>query len=121
MVVSATNLIQIGTTGELRSGEMKEVSTGGHEYLFARVGEAYYVTAGRCPHLGGHLAKGRLMGAIVTCPLHHSQFNLIDGHVDRWTDWPAAVLGVAKLFRPPTPLRTYKVRTEGDKVMIESR
>ncbi len=119
MNTSPANQVQVGTVNELKSGQMKEVRAQGRELLFARVGDRYYVTEGRCPHMRGHLARGRLDGSVITCPVHGSQFNITDGHVDRWTNWPAPVLAVAKLFRPPRPLKTYRVKIDGDRVMAE--
>lgn len=97
---------------DVPDGQMQAFSIQGHDILVAHVGDAYLVTDERCPHLGGHLAKGQLEGAIVTCHLHHSQFDLSNGKVVRWTDFTGAVLTVAELARHPRPLRTYDVRVE---------
>lgn len=86
--------------------------------LVARVEDEYFVTDARCPHLGGHLDEGTLEGSIVTCPRHHSRFDLRDGRVVRWTDWEGAVLSVGKLLRHPRPLRTYAVRVEDGSIMV---
>ena len=59
------------------------------------------------------LSKGR-----HHCHLHHSQFDLADGHVVRWTDWSGAVLTIAEPARHPRPLRTYEVKIEDGKVFV---
>jgi nitrite reductase/ring-hydroxylating ferredoxin subunit len=46
--------------------------------LFNVDGELFALD-GVCPHQGGPLAKGRLCGAIVTCPWHGWQFDVRDG------------------------------------------
>ncbi len=69
------------TTTDMSPGSMKLVSLGGQDYLVARVADEYFVTDSRCPHLGGHLDKGTLQGAVITCPRHGSQFDLRDGRV----------------------------------------
>lgn len=104
--------IRLTEIGDLESGAMLEVELDGHPLLVARVGDAYYVTDARCPHLGGHLAKGALEGSVVTCPRHHSQFDLKDGSCLRWTDWKGTVLSIAELAKHPRPLRAYDCRTE---------
>ena len=71
-----SDFIEVGSVVEFDDGEMREVAVDGHELLVARVGEAFYVSDARCPHLHGHLTKGKLEGTVVTCPLHHSQFDL---------------------------------------------
>jgi 3-phenylpropionate/trans-cinnamate dioxygenase ferredoxin component len=112
------DLINLTTTAGIETGGMKVASLDGHEMLVAHVGEEYFVADARCPHMGGHLVDGVLEGTIVTCPRHHSQFDLKDGRVIRWTDWQGATLGMAKLLRHPRPLRTYVVKVEGDVVMV---
>lgn len=32
-----------------------------------------------CPHAGGNLAAGEVVGGVVTCPWHHWRFNLDSG------------------------------------------
>ena len=58
---------------------MRASDVEGHEFLVARVGDRYFVTDNHCPHLGGRLSKGNLEGTVITCHLHHSQFDLTDG------------------------------------------
>ena len=105
-------------SADLASGQMRKVEIEGHEFLVAKVGEEYFASDDRCPHLHGDLSKGTLEGAIVTCPRHGSQFDLTDGSVVRWTDFSDAVRSVASLMRHPRPLRTYEVRVADGRVMI---
>jgi 3-phenylpropionate/trans-cinnamate dioxygenase ferredoxin subunit len=110
--------IEATSTDGLEPGMMREVEVDGHRLLVARVGDAYHVTDARCPHLGGHLADGVLVGTVVTCPRHHSQFDLTDGSCLRWTDWTGAVLSVAELAKHPRPLRAYDSKVEDGKVFV---
>ena len=112
-------VIEVARAGDLRNGEMKSVSIGGRDFLVARAGDKFYAANNRCPHMGGNLSHGKLEGTIVTCPNHHSQFDLTDGHVVRWTDFKGIVLAASKLIRSPRPLVVYKVTIEGDKVLAE--
>ena len=100
------------------SGTMRRVEVEDHEFLVAKVGDTFYVADDRCPHLHGDLSRGTLEGTIVTCPRHHSQFDLVDGSVVRWTDFEGAVKSVATLVRHPRTLRTYAVRIDGDMLSI---
>lgn len=104
---------------QLADGQMKMVTAGGKEILLARAGNNIYATQNRCPHMGGNLAHGVLKGTTVTCPRHHSQFDLRDGRVLRWTNWPGAVLFFAKIVRPPHPLKTYSVTLEAGNIYVE--
>ena len=110
--------IEITRTAGLRPGTMREVEVDGHKLLIARVDDAYHVTDARCPHLGGHLAEGVLTGTVVTCPRHHSQFDLADGSCVRWTDWKGAALTIAELAKHPRPLRAYDSKVEDGKVFV---
>ena len=92
---------------------------GKREILMARVGDTFYAADNRCPHMGGSLSEGKLEKTVVTCPRHHSQFDLGDGHVVRWTDWSGIKLSLAKMVKSPRPVKTYKVKAEGGKVMVE--
>ncbi len=103
---------------QLKSGEMKSVIANGLGIVVARVGDQYYAAANACPHMGGILSRGQLEGTIVTCPRHHSQFDLRDGRNLRWTDWEGPMLTVGKLLRHPRPLRTYAVKVEGTEIFV---
>ena len=113
------NSSEIASVNELKDGTMKMVKIDDHEYLLAKVGDNYYCTDNQCPHMGGNLSAGKLEGTIVTCPQHHSQFDLNDGHNIRWTDWTGIKLAIGKALRSPRPLNTYEVKIEGDKIMAD--
>jgi 3-phenylpropionate/trans-cinnamate dioxygenase ferredoxin component len=106
-------------TDALKSGEMKAFNVGGKEILVAKVGEKFFAVGNRCPHLKAKLDKGTLAGTILTCPEHGSQFDLTDGHVIRWTNFPGIVSSVAKFVKPPKGLTTYTVKIDATKVMVE--
>ena len=48
----------------------------------ARTGEVYAV-AGACPHKGGPLADGMLIGSQVVCPLHAYRYHVESGECDQ--------------------------------------
>lgn len=110
--------IQVAVTDELADGQMKRVTLDGTSILVARVGERYYATGATCPHMGGDLSRGMLQGPILTCPRHHSQFDVRDGHVVRWTDWSGAKLALGKAFRSPRPLTSYAVRVDDGAIQV---
>jgi 3-phenylpropionate/trans-cinnamate dioxygenase ferredoxin component len=114
-----SDFVEVATVDELEDGKMKMATIEGHEIMLARMGDEYYASDNRCPHMGGNLSQGKLEGTVVTCPRHHSQFDLTDGHVIRWTDWSGIKLSVGKLLRSPRPLKTYKVKIEEDMIMVQ--
>jgi nitrite reductase/ring-hydroxylating ferredoxin subunit len=86
-------------------GHALRVMAGGTPVAIFRVGEHLYGLDARCTHVGGPLDQGSLHGTEVTCPLHHSVFDVRDGRV---LHGPAV--------RPATP---YRVRLEGHALVIE--
>ncbi|MFC2050078.1 Rieske (2Fe-2S) protein [Chloroflexota bacterium] len=111
--------VEAGRTGEFEDGMTKEVMVQDQEILLARVENKYYAVSNRCPHFGGNLSRGRLEGTVVTCPLHGSQFDLIDGHVVRWLRGSGILSTVGKALKGPKPLDTYKVKVEGNRILVE--
>jgi NAD(P)H-dependent nitrite reductase small subunit len=70
--------------------------------LFSVEGEVLAVD-NRCPHKGGSLSEGVVLGGVVTCPLHHWRFDLRSGGCPD---------------RPRVVVRTYPVRVEGDRIFV---
>ncbi len=103
---------------EIADGEMKQVEVDGHKMLIANVDGAFYASDAYCPHLHANLTKGTLEDTVVVCPLHHSRFDLRDGHVLEWTNWKGTAKSMAEFVRHPRPLRVYETRVEGDMVHV---
>ncbi len=114
-------LIEVAKANELKDGSMKKAKIQGQEILLAKVGGKYYAVDNKCPHFGGDLSEGKLEGTAIICPRHRSKFDLRDGHVIQWTYWSGIKLNLAKIFRPPRPLKTYSVKEEGDKILVDIR
>ena len=112
------DFVEIANVGELDDGTMMRLTIKENEILVARVGDKYFCADNRCPHMGGNLSQGKLDGTIITCPRHHSQFDLTDGHVIRWTEWTGLKLTAAKIFKSPSPLKTYKIKVEDEKIWV---
>ena len=111
--------VPVAKTGELGEGTMKEVEAQGHDLLLAMVGGKYYAANAKCTHIGGRLAKGKLEGTVVTCPLHGSQFDLSNGQVVRWLKGSGIISSLGKKLKGPKPIATHRVKVEGDSILIE--
>jgi 3-phenylpropionate/trans-cinnamate dioxygenase ferredoxin subunit len=114
-----SSYLEAGKTGEFGDGIKKKVTVGGQEVLLARVGESYYAVGNRCPHLGGDLSAGKLEGTIVTCPRHGSQFDISDGRNLRWMKGSGLIAALGKVVKSPRPLPVYRVKIDGDKILVE--
>ena len=111
--------VEAAKKDELAEGAMKEVFVEGRKVLLAKAGGKYYAADNICPHMGGKLSEGKLAVTVVTCPRHGSQFDLSDGHVVRWTNFPGPISSVAKIFKKPRALKTYAVKLEKNSILIE--
>ncbi|MBM4446046.1 MAG: Rieske 2Fe-2S domain-containing protein [Chloroflexi bacterium] len=111
--------VEVVKKHDLTNGTMKEVKIEGHDILLAKVADKYYAIDNRCPHFGGNLSRGRLEGTVVTCPLHGSQFDLSDGHVVRWLKGSGVFSAIGKTLKSPRSTIAYKIKVEGDKVLVE--
>ena len=67
--------------------------------------DEFFATDGFCTHEQAHLADGLVMDEIIECPKHNGRFNY--------------KTGAAKGAPVCVNLRTYPVRVEDGKVMIE--
>lgn len=112
------NFVEVANVGELDDGTMMRLTINENEILVARIGDKYYSADNRCPHLGGNLSQGELNGTIITCPRHHSQFDLTDGHVILWTNWTGLKLIGTKIIKSPHPLKTHEVKVEEEKIWV---
>jgi nitrite reductase/ring-hydroxylating ferredoxin subunit len=65
--------------GELTDGQMRCVEADGTAVMVVRSGGALYALSDHCSHRGGPLHEGTLDDSTVTCPWHHSVFDLRDG------------------------------------------
>ena len=112
------DFVEVANVGELDDGTMMRLTINENEILVARIGDKYYCADNRCPHLGGNLSQGKLDGTVITCPRHHSQFDLTDGHVIRWTDWTGLKLIGTKILKSPRPLKTHEVKVDNEKIWV---
>ncbi|MBM3357972.1 MAG: non-heme iron oxygenase ferredoxin subunit [Betaproteobacteria bacterium] len=100
----AEGYIEAGTVAELQPGTMKRIDIGGRRILLANVAGRFHAADDTCTHEEASLSAGVLKGALVTCPLHGSRFNVCTGEA---LEEPAE-----------ENLRTYPVRLEGERILI---
>jgi 3-phenylpropionate/trans-cinnamate dioxygenase ferredoxin subunit len=98
--------VKVGSRTEFEDLEGgKLVEAGGHRIAVFNVGGRYYAIENTCPHRGGPLAEGMVVGEEVICPWHGSRFNVKTGLVLT----PPARQGV----------ESFPVRVTGDDVEVE--
>ena len=74
--MTATRTLRIGTRAEI------DVDGTRIPLVLLKTGRTIMAIGGVCTHWGGLLAEGKLIdGDCVECPLHGSQFSMVDGSV----------------------------------------
>jgi 3-phenylpropionate/trans-cinnamate dioxygenase ferredoxin subunit len=115
---SMSKFTEVAKIEELKSGTMKMVMAEGREILLARVGDRYYATDDRCPHMKGDLSQGKLEGTVITCPRHGSQFDIANGQAVRWLKGGlmSKIGGALKMSKA---LTVYNVKAENGRILVE--
>ena len=97
--------IEAAQAGELAPGTMKRVDLGSRRILLVNVAGRICAVDDTCTHEDASLSTGVLRGELVKCPLHGSRFNVRTGEA---LEEPAEAA-----------LRTYPLRLEGERILIE--
>ncbi len=77
--------------------------------LVRPMNDQVYAASGRCTHKGGILAEGKLAGSQVTCPRHHSVFDVKTG---------TALKGPYGLMRTGN-LSALKIKVEDGEIWVD--
>ncbi|PHP85047.1 pyridine nucleotide-disulfide oxidoreductase [Burkholderia sp. AU18528] len=80
---SSPDLTQGIALDDLADGAMIEGHVGDAAVLLVRRGDELFAVGAQCPHYGGPLAKGLLVGDTIRCPRHHAAFCLRTGEMER--------------------------------------
>ncbi len=100
-----TTFITVATLSELGPGMTKRVTVSGHPILLANVDGQVYACDDTCTHEDSSLYLGCLKGALISCTLHGSRFDVRSGLPQE---------------EPATEsLKTYEIQIEGDEIRID--
>ena len=102
--------VSIGKQPDFPPGELSGVDVKGKMVLVVNLEGKLYAIDGICTHAGGHLWEGKLLGNVVKCPRHGSEYDLRNGKVMKGPWVP---------FGKAHDLGSYPVSVEGDSVMID--
>ena len=97
--------IKVARASDLAPGSGTTVDTEGLRLALSNVHGTFYAIADTCPHRGGPLGDGELHGPTVSCPWHGATFDVPAGAV---TGPPARA-----------PVRSFRVRVDGNAVLVE--
>jgi nitrite reductase (NADH) small subunit len=95
---------KVATVEEVAAGTARELTAGGRVVALFNVEGDFYALDGICPHAGGPLGEGSLLGCVVTCPWHGWQFDIRTGQ---------------HALNPRIEQTRFPVRIEGNDVLVE--
>jgi nitrite reductase/ring-hydroxylating ferredoxin subunit len=94
----------VARADELQVDQMKLLRLNGRRIVLARTESGYVAFDDSCTHRGGSLAGGVMIGGVVQCPWHGSQFDCRSGAV--------------KAGPADTPIGAYRVTEEQGEVRL---
>ena len=65
----------------LKDNKPVRVEADGVPIVLVKRDDRIFALSETCPHLGGPLSEGKIVGEAIQCPWHRSEFSLQDGHV----------------------------------------
>ena len=95
---------EVTQEGQIPAGTMKGFSVKGKDILIANVEGKYYAIGSKCTHMRGDLSKSTLVGKVVTCPRHGTQFDVTNAN---------RLSGPARSNEP-----AYEVKVEGKSIKV---
>jgi 3-phenylpropionate/trans-cinnamate dioxygenase ferredoxin subunit len=96
----------VGGADALSETTLLSVAVEGVQLVIVRCGDALYAVEDRCTHDGESLEEAQVEDCQIICPRHGSHFCLRTGEA----------------LTPPAyePLRTYRVREQNGRILIEN-
>lgn len=64
---------------DVAAGRFRRVEIDGHAIVVYHLEDGWYATDNACPHRGGPLAEGDLIGSEIVCPWHLWSFDVRTG------------------------------------------
>jgi len=125
-------LVEVAKAGEIAPGGLKFVRVGEREIVVCNCDGRYYAVDRRCGHMNGPLEMGALDGTILTCPMHHVQFDVTTGQAlnypipeyieeplpSRWTQY---LSHFGRLMQQVSVcnIKTFPLRIEKESIQVE--
>lgn len=97
---------KVADVSELPAGSCRAYLVGGRKIAVYHTGRGFFATDEACPHRGGPLSEGDILGDEIVCPWHLWSFRLDTG------------LNPASPPGGEVRVRTHEVRVDGDAVMV---
>lgn len=97
------DFVEVATVNDLPPGRAKTVVVDGRSVALYHTASGFFASDNACPHRGGPLGEGDVLGDEIVCPWHFWTFDIRSGHC---------------LAQPSISITTHEVKLEGDRVLI---
>jgi len=97
--------LPLATRSQIPPGTTHRVEFAGEGVLLCNVAGTFYAIEDLCSHDGGELDQAELEDCRIMCPRHGAYFDV--------------TTGAALTFPAVIPIRTFRVRVEGDDLYVE--
>ncbi|HWW60802.1 MAG TPA: Rieske 2Fe-2S domain-containing protein [Thermoanaerobaculia bacterium] len=95
--------VEIAKIADVPVGRAKAITLDGRTIALYHTTDGFFATDNTCPHRGGPLAEGDLMGNEIVCPWHLWGFDVASG---------------ACVGNPEIAIATHEVRVDEDRVLV---
>ena len=95
--------VEVAKITDVPLGRVMAVDAGGRKVALYHTAGGFFATDNTCPHRGGPLAEGDLIGNEITCPWHLWSFDVASGVCPG---------------NPEVAVATHEVRIDGDSVLV---
>ncbi|MDQ6669745.1 MAG: Rieske (2Fe-2S) protein [Chloroflexota bacterium] len=82
--VRRVGYVTVARLDDVPPGTVRQVRAGDHWYALANVDGVLHAVDNNCPHSGGPLARGKLIGRELECPWHGWRWDVTSGR----NSWP---------------------------------
>lgn len=94
---------KVARVSDVPPGTGRPVDVNGRRVALFNVEGTFHAIDNGCPHAGGPLGEGFLLGCVVTCPFHFWQFDVRSGQSPEF---------------PEARVACFPVRVDGDQVSV---
>jgi nitrite reductase (NADH) small subunit len=96
--------VKVANVNDVEEGRGKVVEANNRVIALFKKNGSFYALDNSCKHEGGPLGEGELEGDMVVCPWHQWKYSIKTGN---------------NTAMPNIKIDTFKVKIEGDSVLIE--
>jgi len=97
------DFVEVGLTGDIAIGRMASYRIDGRGIVVYHTASGFHASDDRCPHRGGPLVEGDLMGEEIVCSWHLWGFDVRSGVCPG---------------NPEVRVTTHDVRVEHDRILV---